>query len=480
MSYANGVFTLVAGNPVVTGAVIQSSWANNTLSDIASGLSNAITLNGQSTITANINFNNQRLTNLGNATALTDAVRASQVQNWSYNLLTSVSGTNTIIASATPAPSAYAEGQLFFLNPIADATAHATLNIEGLGALPIYWNGVTATTYLIRRLVPLLLAYFSTSSQTGFHILGNSSFLPASLLTTRGDMMFASTANQIGVLAAGADGRILVASASATLGVVWTGDLALPGALNASATASFANLVVGTYGGPFPSTATASMNEVVVAGQLSASATASFANLVVSTQAGINTPRSASTATASFQNINVAGFLQSSATAVFGTLIANTINGASASAASASVISFLVVKTAAQNNIGTASTIRVTFQSAVYDSDSAFSTVSSVFVAPRGGQYFLATDVLVDSLSNAASLYQLKLITSNREYIGGWSTDALDSTAGHWTFRLATVADMDAGDVAQVALIVTGGGATPDLPSGTTASSLTFFSGFSL
>jgi len=38
----SGTYTLPAGNPVVTGTTISSSWANNTLSDIATALTGSI------------------------------------------------------------------------------------------------------------------------------------------------------------------------------------------------------------------------------------------------------------------------------------------------------------------------------------------------------------------------------------------------------------------------------------------------------
>jgi hypothetical protein len=44
--YANGLFTLVPGNPVTSGTVIESNWANSTLSDIAVQLNNLITRDG--------------------------------------------------------------------------------------------------------------------------------------------------------------------------------------------------------------------------------------------------------------------------------------------------------------------------------------------------------------------------------------------------------------------------------------------------
>ncbi|WP_250518591.1 hypothetical protein [Caballeronia sp. ATUFL_M1_KS5A] len=131
-----GVFQLVAGNPVVTGTVISSTWANNTLADIANnGLSNCITKDGQQTVTANIPFNNQRLTGVGNAVNLQDATTATQVQNGSLVMLSTISGTDTITAAATPAPQAYVAGQIFNLVAAgANATTGVTLNISSLGA----------------------------------------------------------------------------------------------------------------------------------------------------------------------------------------------------------------------------------------------------------------------------------------------------------------------------------------------------------
>lgn len=52
-----GTFALYSpGNPVVTGTTISSTWANNTLSDIATGLSTAVTKDGQTTTTASVPF----------------------------------------------------------------------------------------------------------------------------------------------------------------------------------------------------------------------------------------------------------------------------------------------------------------------------------------------------------------------------------------------------------------------------------------
>jgi hypothetical protein len=47
----SGTYNLPAGNPVVTGTTISSTWANTTLTDIATALSNSIAKDGQTPIT---------------------------------------------------------------------------------------------------------------------------------------------------------------------------------------------------------------------------------------------------------------------------------------------------------------------------------------------------------------------------------------------------------------------------------------------
>ncbi len=49
---ASGTYTLPAGNPVVTGTLIESSWANSTLGDIASSLTDSLSRSGQGGMTA--------------------------------------------------------------------------------------------------------------------------------------------------------------------------------------------------------------------------------------------------------------------------------------------------------------------------------------------------------------------------------------------------------------------------------------------
>ena len=68
------------GNPVVSGAVISATDHNNTISDIASGLSNTVTRDGQSPPTANLPMGNFKLTGLAAGTVAGDSVRYEQIQ----------------------------------------------------------------------------------------------------------------------------------------------------------------------------------------------------------------------------------------------------------------------------------------------------------------------------------------------------------------------------------------------------------------
>lgn len=80
MAFSGGVFSLYTpGNPVVTGTVITSTWANNTLSDIATGLSTTVLKDGTQTLTANIPMAGYKLTGLGAGSASTNSAQFGQL-----------------------------------------------------------------------------------------------------------------------------------------------------------------------------------------------------------------------------------------------------------------------------------------------------------------------------------------------------------------------------------------------------------------
>lgn len=70
----SGTYSLPVGNPVVTGTTISSTWANNTLIDIANALTGSLAADGQTTASGNLNMGTNRIINLADPTSAQDAV----------------------------------------------------------------------------------------------------------------------------------------------------------------------------------------------------------------------------------------------------------------------------------------------------------------------------------------------------------------------------------------------------------------------
>lgn len=139
-----GTYVLPAGNPVVTGTTISSTWANNTLNDLGTAITQSIAYDGQTTPVANLPMGNYAHINVADAVARTMYASAGQVQDSAFTYLTSPSGTNTVTATAALGMSAYVTGQRFFLIASGTNTGATTLNINSIGAKNITKNGTTA------------------------------------------------------------------------------------------------------------------------------------------------------------------------------------------------------------------------------------------------------------------------------------------------------------------------------------------------
>jgi hypothetical protein len=74
----SGTYTLPAGNPVVTGTTISSTWANSTLSDIAATLTDSVAADGQTPMTGNLDLNTHKIVNLVAGTQAGEAVEFAQ------------------------------------------------------------------------------------------------------------------------------------------------------------------------------------------------------------------------------------------------------------------------------------------------------------------------------------------------------------------------------------------------------------------
>ena len=146
MSYnGSGTFNInSAGQPVVSGTVISSTAFNALTADLGTGLTTALTKDGQTTPTANIPMGTYKITNLGAGTVATDAVRLGQLQNFSTGTLITVAGTDTITGTVSPSLTAYTAGQIFSFVVGTTNTGAVTLNIDGLGAKAVTRTGAIA------------------------------------------------------------------------------------------------------------------------------------------------------------------------------------------------------------------------------------------------------------------------------------------------------------------------------------------------
>ena len=145
MSYnGSGVFTInTGGQPVITGTTISSTVFNNLTADLATGLTTALTKDGQSTPTANIGMGAFKITNLAAGTVASDAARLDQVQGGAATFIT-VTGTDTLTGTVVPALSAYSTGNQFSFLVANTNTGAVTINVDGIGSKAITRTGTTA------------------------------------------------------------------------------------------------------------------------------------------------------------------------------------------------------------------------------------------------------------------------------------------------------------------------------------------------
>lgn len=158
----SGLYSLIAGNPIQAGSTSNSTLYNNTLSDIATALTQSIAKDGQTVPSANLPMGTYRHTGVGDASARTDYASAKQVQDGTLTYLTSVSGTNTITATAAVSMSAYAAGQHFVFIPANDNTGATTINLNSIGAKNIYQYGAALSGGELVSGTPAVVVYDGT------------------------------------------------------------------------------------------------------------------------------------------------------------------------------------------------------------------------------------------------------------------------------------------------------------------------------
>jgi hypothetical protein len=123
-----GTYNLPAGNPVVTGTVIASTWANSTLTDIASALTGSVAADGQTPMVGDLDMNNNKITNLEPGTVAGNAIEYDQFVAASSTNVNIVGGTinGTTIGVTTPA-----SGRFTTLQATGATTLGSTLAVTG-------------------------------------------------------------------------------------------------------------------------------------------------------------------------------------------------------------------------------------------------------------------------------------------------------------------------------------------------------------
>lgn len=122
---------------------ITASRMDNEFNGIATGLSQCITKDGQSTLTADIPMSGYKFTNVGDATASNQYATYKQLQTGTISWLGTPGGTvDAMTASPSISLATYSAGQVFQFASIGTNTIAApTLNISGLGAKSITYRG---------------------------------------------------------------------------------------------------------------------------------------------------------------------------------------------------------------------------------------------------------------------------------------------------------------------------------------------------
>ena len=97
----SGTYTLPAGNPVVTGTTIASTWANNTMNDLASAMTDSVAADGQTPMTGPLNMNSNKVTNLATGTISGDGINYAQFNTPTFGGAVTCSTTLTVVGDTT-------------------------------------------------------------------------------------------------------------------------------------------------------------------------------------------------------------------------------------------------------------------------------------------------------------------------------------------------------------------------------------------
>jgi hypothetical protein len=134
----SGVFTAEVDFTTEAGAPpIEISKLDDAFDDVAEGLSNVVTKDGQTNPSADLKMNGFKHTNVGAATALTHYARVTELIDQDHIFYVDTGVASAYVLTPSPAISAYEEGQRFVFRAANASGGASTLNVNGLGAIAI-------------------------------------------------------------------------------------------------------------------------------------------------------------------------------------------------------------------------------------------------------------------------------------------------------------------------------------------------------
>ena len=101
--------------------------------NLAAGINNTLTKDGQNTATANLPMGNFRHTGVGNASTRTDYASAAQIQDSELVAVTDTGAANAYAIAPSPAITAYVIFNLFWFKATNANTGASTINVNALG-----------------------------------------------------------------------------------------------------------------------------------------------------------------------------------------------------------------------------------------------------------------------------------------------------------------------------------------------------------
>ena len=143
----SGTYNLPAGNPVVTGTTITSTWANSTLSDIGNALTGSVASDGQTPMSGSLNMGNNQITNMADPTTAQSAATKAYVDAGSGTYLIKASNLSDVPVPATARSnlSAAKSGANSDITSITGLTTALTIAQGGTGATTLAGANIAVT-----------------------------------------------------------------------------------------------------------------------------------------------------------------------------------------------------------------------------------------------------------------------------------------------------------------------------------------------